>query len=258
MHMLNRSQEPQPRSQTNGLRPVGNGFENRSGLGQRVALVQQFVLFAGLGGADCANIVSSAHERDFARRQTIFFEGDPMQQILLLTSGCVKVTQFGQNGSEVILRLSGPGEVLGSIEQCSRATHYSTAQALQASRVLMWEATVFESISERYPTLRRNTARILGDRLRELEERFREISTEKVASRLSSQLVRLLNQVGRRVNGYVEISLSREELAQLTGTTLFTVSRLLSQWEQRGIVSAKREAVLVRDLPALVELSQGE
>jgi CRP/FNR family transcriptional regulator, nitrogen oxide reductase regulator len=256
--MLNRSQEPQPRSQTNGPRPVGNGFENRSGLGERVALVQQFVLFAGLGAADCANIVSSAHERDFARRQTIFFEGDPMQQILLLTSGCVKVTQFGQNGSEVILRLSGPGEVLGSIEQCSRATHCSTAQALQASRVLMWDAKVFESISERYPILRRNTARILGDRLRELEERFREISTEKVASRLSSQLVRLLNQVGRRVNGYVEISLSREELAQLTGTTLFTVSRLLSQWEQRGIVSARRETVLVRDLPALVELSQGE
>lgn len=256
--MLNRIQEQQPRSQTTVLRPVGKGFENRNGLSQRVALVQQFALFAGLTASECASIVSSAHEKDFARRQTIFFEGDPMQQISLLTSGCVKVTQFGQNGSEVILRLSGPGEVLGSIEQCSRATHCSTAQALQASRLLTWEATVFESISERYPLLRRNTARILGERLRELEERFREISTEKVATRLSSQLVRLLNQVGRRANGYVEISLSREELAQLTGTTLFTVSRLLSQWEQRGILSARREAVWVRDLPAMVELSQGD
>jgi CRP/FNR family transcriptional regulator, nitrogen oxide reductase regulator len=258
VHMLNRITDQQPRSQTTVLRPVANGFDNRTGLGQRVALVQQFALFAGFSAADCASIVSSAHERDFARRQTIFFEGDPMQQIVLLTSGCVKVTQFGQNGSEVILRLSGPGEVLGSIEQCSRASHCSTAQALQTSRVLIWDAAVFESICERHPILRRNTARILGDRLRELEERFREISTEKVAPRLSSQLVRLLNQVGRRVNGFVEISLSREELAQLTGTTLFTVSRLLSQWEQRGIVSARREAVLVRDLPGLVELSQGD
>jgi len=93
--------------------------------------------------------------------------------------------------------------------------------------------------------------------LQELEERFREISTEKVAPRVSSQLVRLLNQVGRRVNGDVEVSLSREELGQLTGTTLFTVSRLLSQWQRRGIVSARREAVLVRNLPALVELAQG-
>ena len=64
--------------------------------------------------------------------------------------------------------------------------------------------------------------------------------------------------MGKRNNGHVEIALSRQELAQLTGTTLFTVSRLLSQWEQRGIVAARREAVLVRDLPALVELSQQE
>ena len=106
--------------------------------------------------------------------------------------------------------------------------------------------------------MRRNTTRILGERLQELEERFREISTEKVAPRVSSRLVRLLNQVGRRLNGDVEVSLSREELGQLTGTTLFTVSRLLSQWQRRGIVSARREAVLVRNLPALVELAQGE
>jgi CRP/FNR family transcriptional regulator, nitrogen oxide reductase regulator len=66
-----------------------------------------------------------------------------------------------------------------------------------------------------------------------------------------------LSQVGKRINGHVEISLSRAELAQLTGTTLFTVSRLLSQWDVLGIVDARRESVMVRDLPALVELSQG-
>ena len=95
-------------------------------------------------------------------------------------------------------------------------------------------------------------------RLDEMDQRFREISTEKVAPRLSSQLVRLLNQVGKRVNGHVEISLSREELAQLTGTTLFTVSRLLCQWELLGIVSARREAVHVLNLQALTALSQGD
>lgn len=70
--------------------------------------------------------------------------------------------------------------------------------------------------------------------------------------------VSLLNQVGRRVNGSVEIRLSREELAQLTGTTLFTVSRLLSNWNQRGIVSTRREAVSVNSLEALVQLAEEE
>jgi CRP/FNR family transcriptional regulator, nitrogen oxide reductase regulator len=234
-----------------------SGFDSSTTASQRTALVQQFALFSGISLADCANILSAAHERDFSRRQTIFFEGDPIRQVLLLTSGCVKVTQFGQDGKEAILRIKGPGEVLG-LELWSGGNHCSTAQALQSSRALVWDGASFEAVSERFPILRRNAARILGTRLQELEERFREISTEKVAPRVSSQLVRLLNQVGRRVNGDVEVSLSREELGQLTGTTLFTVSRLLSQWQQRGIVTARREAVLVRNLPALVELSQGE
>jgi len=98
---------------------------------------------------------------------------------------------------------------------------------------------------------------ILCQQLHELEERYREISTEKVSVRLSHQLIRLLNQLGR-VNGGQEIRLSREELAQLTGTTLFTVSRLLSEWNQRGIVSARREAVSVHNIQALAKLGEIE
>jgi CRP-like cAMP-binding protein len=98
--------------------------------------------------------------------------------------------------------------------------------------------------------------RSLAIQLEELEQRFREISTERVASRLSREIVRLLAQVGRVVNGTVEIALSREELAQLTGTTLFTVSRLLSDWNERGIVSTRREAVSVNDLLALQQLAE--
>jgi CRP/FNR family transcriptional regulator, nitrogen oxide reductase regulator len=231
-------------------------FDDRTILSQRIALVQPFFLFSGISAGDCADIVSAAHERYFSRRETILREGDPVQQISLLTSGWVKITQFGQNGSEVILRLSGPGELLGALGLCSGGTHCSTAQALQSSKALVWETAIFESTLERFPILRRNIGRILGKCLLDLEDRFREMSTKKVAPRLGSQLVRLLNQIGRTVNGDVEISLSREELAQLTGMTLFTVSRLICQWEQLGIVAARRKAVLVRNLPALIELSE--
>jgi CRP-like cAMP-binding protein len=89
-----------------------------------------------------------------------------------------------------------------------------------------------------------------------MEERFREISTQKVAARLSHQLIRLLKQLGRGTDQIVEIGLSREELAQLTGTTLFTVSRLLSQWEKQGIISSRREAVVVCNVQALAALSE--
>jgi len=225
---------------------------------QTVEQVQQFSLFRGLSPSDCASIVASAQKKNFLRRQTIFFEGSPIRQILLLVSGCVKVSQFGQSGTEVILRLSGPGDVIGSLALLSQKAHCSTAQTLAASTVLVWESASFDTVLNRFPILWHNIARILEDRLNDMDQRFREISTEKVALRLSSELVRLMHQVGQRVNDHVEISLSREEMAQLTGTTLFTVSRLLCQWEVLGIVSVRRGGVLVRDLPALVALSQDQ
>ncbi len=225
---------------------------------QKLLLAQRSPLLAGLSVADCATIVTGGHERHFSRRETIFIEGDPMRQVMLLLTGCVKLTQFGQSGCEVILRLTGPGEVVGALVTSAAGDHCSTAQALEPSSALVWDSGSFEGLSERFPALRRNSVRILQERLREMDQRFREVSTEKVAPRLSSQLVRLFAQVGKRTNGHVEISLSREELAQLIGTTLFTVSRLLCQWESLGIVNARRESVMVLDLAALSRLSEGD
>ncbi len=209
-------------------------------------------LFAGIPQADCATIVSAARPTTFMRRQTIFFAGDAIKEIVLLTEGSVKVMQLGENGSAVILRLEGPGEIVGSVGSDQRGRHCSTAEALLTCEALVWNAPTFEALSERFPLLQRNTKRILAQRLHVLEGRFREISTERVAPRLARELVRLLAQVGRSVDGVVEINLSQEELAQMTATTLFTVSRLLSSWERQGIVTLRREAVMVRSLLGLL------
>jgi CRP-like cAMP-binding protein len=218
--------------------------------------MQQFPVFATLSASELKEVTSAAHEKLLPRRETIYNEGDPIREVFLLTTGCVKVTQLGPNGQEVILRLHGPSELIGAQGLSAGKLHLATARAIQTSTALVWEASVFESISDRIPSLRRNTARILGERLQEMEERFREISTQKVAPRLSHQLIRLLKQLGRGTDQSVEIGLSREELAQLTGTTLFTVSRLLSQWEKQGIVSSRREAVVVCNVQALAALSE--
>jgi CRP/FNR family transcriptional regulator, nitrogen oxide reductase regulator len=226
-------------------------------LKRRVDSILRFEAFSEIPSADCTAIVADAQEVQFHRHSTIFSEGSPATQVALLLSGCMKVTQGGE-GQEVILRLNGPGDMLGKMGNQTRANHLYTTHAVQASAALVWETDSFEAAMVRFPLLRRNIASILERHLNELEVRYREVSTEKVSSRLSNLLVRLVNQVGRRIDGCVEIALSRRELAQLTGTTLFTVSRLLCQWEAQRIVSARREVVLVNDVPALTELSHAE
>jgi CRP-like cAMP-binding protein len=121
-----------------------------------------------------------------------------------------------------------------------------------------FENSVFEALAVRFSELQRNVLNILSDRLRELEERYREVYTEDVGTRLSHQPMRLFTQVGQRTNGTIEINLSREELAQLTGTTLVTVSRRLSNWRERGVLRARRETVSVQNVEALRQLAESE
>lgn len=208
-------------------------------------------LFEGISPGDCRSIYASARTRVFARGEMLYLEGYPVEQIFLLTAGLVKITQLAPSGTETILRFGAPGDGLGMIALCTNGCHRSTARAFRSCRTLAWDALEFAAIVERFPVLWTNILRILGEDLAELEVRFREVATERVGPRVARQLFRLLHQMGQPVGGAIEIALSRQDLAETTGTTLFTVSRLLSEWEERGFVSPGREAVTICDPQSL-------
>jgi CRP-like cAMP-binding protein len=180
-------------------------------------------------------------------------EGEPVRQLVLLTLGSAKVVQFSPNRTEVILHICGPGELIDPLGIAKRSNHRSTAKTMQVCEALAWEIGTFDSLSRQHFILRLNAALIIDKQLKDMENRFREISTEHVEMRLRSQIVRLMNQVGSRVNGSIEITISREELAQFTGTTVFNVSRLLTKWSTQGIVRTRRDGVSIYDPKALEE-----
>ena len=236
----------------------GTLLSSASSQNEKIAFVQGLTLFSDVSPADCSAIISAACQEDFLRWQTIFSAGDPVEQVALLLSGWVKITRPGPRDNEVILRLIGIGEVVGAFGCWSDHKHRSTAQAARPCVALVWDAATFDTILERFHLFRHNTIRALEERLKEMDQRFREVSTEDVGSRLSSELIRLSKRFGCAIDGYREICLSRQELAQLTGTTLATVSRHLCRWQSLGIVSIGREMVQVRDLAALTEVSERE
>jgi CRP-like cAMP-binding protein len=249
--------------------PLSEPFRNRSiGAGEPIIVrrtngdirggpvVERAALFSGMLPGDYASITAAARVKEFARDETIYFEGDPAHRVVLLISGFAKIAKIGSSGAEVILRFSAPGDLLGAVGVFSTGRHCTTARAFRACRVLVWEAPVFKSLVDRFPVLHQTMARILGTELMELEERFREVATERVGQRVASQLLRLMDKMGRPVNGAIEVDLSREDLAQMTGTTLFTVSRLLSAWEAEGMVRPRREVVTICDVQSLRAVSE--
>lgn len=226
-----------------------------SNMAEHLVLMCASALFAGITPRDCMEIASYARIRNFMRNEVLFSQGQPVRSLILLQSGSVKMTQLGPDGSEVLLWMRASGEPVNIYADPACGSHTCSARAMERSRALVWDCERLQTLANRYPQLRTNILRIVTERLEELEERFREMATEKVTKRLALTLLRLSKQVGTQSDEGIHVSLSRAELAQMTGTTLFTISRVLSSWAERGFVHPRREAVLVSDLAKLELIS---
>ena len=229
----------------------GNNSLAESIRAERAVLMCASALFAGLSQEECLEIASCASVRTFARDELLFMQGQTSHHLVMIETGSVKLSQLSSSGSEVILRLSVVGDPVSMHSECMSCSHTCSARAMEKCRALVWEYRKLQDLMVRYPQIRKNIGQITSGRLDELQERFREVATEKVAARLALALQRLSKQVGKPTRGGMEVSLSREELAQMTGTTLFTISRILSRWAEKGIILPRREAVVVLDAQRL-------
>src|SRR5438270_6484509 len=147
------------------------GITARSRVQRQVAecekLMGESALFAGLSRAESLQIVGSARTKLFSRKQVIFSEGEAIREVLVIEQGCMKLTQLSRDGSEVILRLSGRGDLVGVLGLSASSLHTCSAHALEAGSAYIWEAKKFEEFLERCPAMRRNVATILADRLKQ-------------------------------------------------------------------------------------------
>jgi CRP/FNR family transcriptional regulator, nitrogen oxide reductase regulator len=214
-------------------------------------------LFRGLSASQCKEIIGVARERTFSRDATIFVEDDPLHSVYIVAAGTAKTIRHSAVGKLVILQVAGPGDVLDGLGFSLGGTHSVTARALGQCQVLSWDINLFESLTDRFPALLRNSIRLLVRRLRLVEGRFHELATERVPQRLARVLLRLIVQAGRNQR-CSHVSFSCEELAQMAGTTMFTVSRLLCDWAARGIIQPERSAILAENIPGLIAIATQE
>jgi CRP/FNR family transcriptional regulator, nitrogen oxide reductase regulator len=225
-------------------------------LSRRLNLMRSSALCAGMTESETEELVGLGRSKCFDRRASLFEQGQPVRQILFIESGSVKLTQLSHGGSEVILWLHGAGDAVGLTGSVASSLHTCSARAVLATRVMIWDWSTLERGFPAAIKIKRNLGRILSERLGELEERFREVATERVSRRVALALLRIGKRVGQAGSNGIEVFLSREELAQLTGTTLFTISRLMSKWGEMEIVAPRREAVLILDVDLLTKISE--
>lgn len=218
---------------------------------ERAMMMCASTLFAGLSQCECEEIAANAQLKAYVNDEILYMEGQTARNLALILSGSVKISRIGPNGNEVILWMAKAGDTIGVLADSLTRSHTCSACAMEPGTMLVWDFGRLQRFLEEFPRIRINIGAILSSRLNELQERFREVATEKVDKRVALAILRLAKQIGKPARGGIELLLTREELAQMTGTTLFSISRLLSKWGEEGLVLPLREAVVVLDAKGL-------
>jgi CRP-like cAMP-binding protein len=212
-----------------------------------LAILERTELFRGVGAQALRSIHALSHRKRFSAGDIVFRQDDDAASLYVVSVGRLRATQTTADGQQIIIRYLGPGEVAGYAVLSGVATHPGTVTAVDDSHLIGWSAAAIRQIMGEHPTIAMNAIVLLGARYREMQLRLRELSTERVERRIAHTILRLAAQAGRRTARGVEIAfpLSRQDLAEMSGTTLHTVSRTLSAWEEEGIVDCGRRRVIV-------------
>lgn len=222
-------------------------------------LVSDLPLFDGFASADLETILDRAQAVHYAKGKTVFAQDQHADSFFLLLHGRLRVTQVTPQGEQIVVRFVNPGDLFGIALAIGRTTYPGTATAAVDSLALAWPSAAWPQLMAEYPGLAANAMRMVGARLQEAHQRVRQLSTEDVERRLAHALLKLAHEGGARHDKHIEIDfpISRQDLAEMTASTLHTVSRIMSAWEAGGIVESGRQRVIVRDELKLQAIASG-
>jgi len=222
--------------------------------------LKQVVVFQNATDDDLQLILKNSLTRSAEEGEFFFFQGDNAQFLYVLISGQVKLMQSNPNGQQVNLRTISPWQMFGALGIVhAGATYPASALALEDSVVLTVKSDFLHLMMETRPYLSFDLMKLMTSYIQEMQARYRELATGRVEQRVANALLRLTAQMGVKPekDTGIELSFSRQDVAEMTGTTLYTVSRLLSEWERRGIIATGRERIKILRPHDLVSIANG-
>ncbi|EKE74230.1 Crp/Fnr family transcriptional regulator [Celeribacter baekdonensis] len=215
--------------------------------------------FSKLEKRQIREILDMASVRRLGEGVAVFEEGAPAERFYMLLDGYIRVMRITATGEQVIALHIPSGQLFGIAKAIGRDTYPATSVTASEAIILSWPMRVWDDFVARYDGFATETYKTLGQRLGEMNNRIVEMATQQVEQRVANALLRLINQTGRKVEGGIEIDfpITRQDLSEMTATTLHTVSRLLSAWEKQGLVSSRRKRITVTDPHRLVLMCRG-
>ncbi len=195
--------------------------------------------------------------RSYDKGQALFSEGEASDFLYTILSGRAKVIKAIPSGKEVILEIFGPGDPIGAVVAYEGRPYPATAIALEPTSCLLVRRVPFFGLLERHPTLVKGFILGLTQRIVELTKRIPEMAGGRVETRFAHLFLKLADKMGQPgpEGTFLPMVLSRQDLADLTGTTIETCIRIMSRWGKEGTVRTEKDGFVVVDKPALEKLA---
>ncbi len=212
-------------------------------------------LLAGLSPEVAADLLRQARRRTVHADEVLFTAGQPARSVHVLASGAAKLMQTTPKGARIIVKYVRPGEVFGSPALLDKF-YPVDAVAVMDGVELQWPSELLRTFIDRQPRVAINVIQDLETRLREMEGRLRDLSNEPVEHRLARAILKLVDTFGRQTDDGVEIPfpVGRQDLADLIGSTLPTVSRTLRAWETQRQIRRSRRRLVIADVEAVARV----
>jgi CRP-like cAMP-binding protein len=221
-------------------------------------VLRKLALFRRVGADDRHHILQVAHVKRFARGDVIFHEGDPADTFMTIVEGRVKIFKAAPGGKEIILEIFGAGDPLGAVAVYESRDLPASAVALEDTECLAINRADFFRLLEEHPAIVRALLSGLTLRLAELTRRLAEMTAGRVEARFARLFLKLASQIGKRERGgiFVAMPLTRQELADLTGTTIETAIRTMSRWQKDDVVHTEKDGFVILDRATLDEAAE--
>ncbi len=223
------------------------------------SLIKNLDLFKSLSDSALDGILATAQASRLASGDAAFRQGEIADRFFVLLHGHLKVVQVTPDGDQVVVRYVNPGDVFGIARAMRRPNYPASTIAVQESLALSWPSAEWDQFTATNPHFASNAMQTVGQRLQDAHARIQQLSTEEVEQRVARAILRLVDQSGQQTpEGIViEFPITRQDIAEMTGTTLHTVSRLMSAWKDKGVVTSGRKRIVVCAMDELIRLAEG-
>jgi CRP/FNR family transcriptional regulator len=215
-------------------------------------------VFAGLSDRDWEKVGDFFSERQYQKDDYIFLEGEAPEALYVVKTGKIKVLRHSTDGKDVVLRMAGPGQLLGSVAVFDGGGYPGTAQAIEDCSLLVIGRNDCLTLVSRYPVFALAVINDMGLRLRSSAEQIRSLAVERVEQRIARTLLKLGQTAGADTpeGRVIELPLTRQDVADMTGTTVETAIRVMSKFRREELIFTRRGKVVLVNLDALQEIAE--